>query len=126
MNARYGGLLSSLRDMLKWDAALSKGQILSQAKQDEVWSPIRLNNGLPVPYDHDGSAQNFKGHRLIEFGGGIWGFTTCMARFVDDRLTVIILTNQDSKPWGMCPAVAGLFDPAFDQAYAGVEPPTHS
>ena len=123
-NAANGGLLSSLRDMLRWDAALTNGRILSQARQDEVWSPLLLNNGLPVPYAHDWSAQNFKGHRLIEFGGGVWGFTTCMARFVDDHLTVIILTNQDSKPWDMCKAVAGLFNPAFDEAHAGAEPPT--
>ncbi len=112
-NAANGGLLSSLRDLLKWDAALTNGQILSQHHQDELWSPLVLNNGLPVPYEHDWHAQNFRGRRLIEFGGGAPGFTTCMARFVDDRLTVIILTNQDSKPWDMCKDVAGLIEPAL-------------
>jgi CubicO group peptidase (beta-lactamase class C family) len=112
-NAANGGLLSSLRDLITWDTALTNGQILSQARQDELWSPLFLNNGLPVPYEHDWHAQNFRGRRLIEFSGGIWGFTTCMARFVDDRLTIIILTNQDSKPWDMCKDVAGLVEPAF-------------
>lgn len=112
-NAANGGLLSSLRDLIKWDAALTSGQILSQRQQDELWSPILLNNGLPVPYEHDWHAQNFRGRRLIEFGGGVMGFTTCMARFVDDSLTVIILTNQDSKPWDMCKDVAGLVEPAL-------------
>jgi D-alanyl-D-alanine carboxypeptidase len=112
-NAANGGLLSSLRDQIKWDAALTSGQILSQAQQDELWSPLRLNNDLPVPYEHDWHAQNFRGHRLIEFAGGVPGFTTCMARFVDERLTVIILTNQDSKPWDMCKDVAGLVEAAL-------------
>ena len=33
-----------------------------------------------------------------------------MTRFVEDRLSVIILTNQDSKPWDMCKGVAGLVE----------------
>jgi hypothetical protein len=41
------------------------------------------------------------------------GFTTCMTRFVEDGLTVIILTNQDSKLWDMAKEVAGLVDPTF-------------
>ncbi len=112
-NAANGGLLSSLCDLIKWDAALTRGQSLSQTQQDEIWSPLLLNNGLPVPYEHDWHVQNFRGHRLIEFGGGNMGFTTCMTRFVAERLTVIILTNQDSKPWDMCKDVVGLVDPAF-------------
>ncbi len=36
-----------------------------------------------------------------------------MTRFVEDQLTVIILTNQDSKPWDICKDVAVLVDPAF-------------
>jgi len=114
-NAANGGLLSTLCDLLKWDAALTNGQILSQSTQDQLWSPLLLNNGLPVPYEHDWSVKTFRGHQFIEFAGGVWGFTTCMARFVEDRLTVIILTNQDSKPWDMCTDVAGLVEPALAQ-----------
>jgi len=112
-NAANGGLLSSLRDLLKWDAALTRGQLLSPRQQDELWSPLTLNNGSPLSAEDDWHAQNFQGHRLIEFGGGNMGFTTCLARFVDDGLSVIILTNQDSKPWDMCKEVAELVDPAF-------------
>lgn len=86
--AANGGLLSSLRDQIKWDAALASGQILSQTRQNQLWSPLLLNNGLPVPYEHDWHAQNFRDHRLIELGGGAPGFTTCMARFVDDGMTL--------------------------------------
>ena len=84
-------------------------QILSQATQDELWSPLILKNGRVVPW----MVQDFHGHKVIEFGGGYPGFTTCMTRFVDDRLTVIILTNQDSQPCELCKEVAGLVDPAF-------------
>jgi CubicO group peptidase (beta-lactamase class C family) len=39
-NAANGGLLSSLRDLVKWDAALTNGTILSPRQQDELWSPL--------------------------------------------------------------------------------------
>jgi hypothetical protein len=34
-----------------------------------------------------------------------------VGRFIDEHLTVIILTNQDSKPWDMCKEIASLVDP---------------
>ena len=88
---------------------MTNGQILSQRQQDELWSPLILPNGEVAP----GVVQDFRGHKLLNFAGGAFGFTTCMARFVDDGLTVIILTNQDSKPWDMCKEVAVLVEPAF-------------
>jgi CubicO group peptidase (beta-lactamase class C family) len=108
-NAANSGLLSSLRDLIKWDAALTSGQLLSRRQQDELWAPVRLLNGEMIPW----TGEEFCGHKLVEFGGGWFGFTTCMMRFVDDRLTVIILINQDSKLWDMCKDLAGLVDPAF-------------
>ena len=110
-NGANGSLLSTLRDLIKWDAALDTEQIVKRSSMDTPWSPIILRNGLPVPYEHDWSVQNYHGHKLIGLNGGIFGFTTSVSRFVDDNLTVIILTNQDSKPWDMCKAVAGLCDP---------------
>lgn len=62
-NAANGGLFSTLRDLIKWDAALTNEVILSQRQQDELWSPLILNNGLPVPYEHDWHVQRLRGHR---------------------------------------------------------------
>jgi hypothetical protein len=81
----------------------------SRRQQDELWTPLILPNGEIVPW----TVEAFHGHKLVEFGGGWFGFTTCMTRFVENGLTVIILTNQDSKLWDMCKDLAGLVDPAF-------------
>ncbi|MEZ4861006.1 MAG: serine hydrolase domain-containing protein [Caldilineaceae bacterium] len=108
-NAANGGLLSTLSDLIKWDAALTNGTILSHRQQEELWSPLILPDGEVA----SGPVQNFRSHKLFNFAGGAFGFTTCMARFVEDGLTVIILTNQDSKPWDMCKDVAVLVEPAL-------------
>jgi D-alanyl-D-alanine carboxypeptidase len=113
-NGANGSLLSTLRDLIKWDAALTSEQILKRPSLDTWWSPVILNNGLPVPYEHDWCVQTYAGHKLVAFGGGVFGFTTSVSRFVDDHLTIIILTNyDDSKPWDMCKAVAGMYEPTL-------------
>jgi hypothetical protein len=36
------------------------------------------------------------GHKLVQHGGSLPGFRAQLARFVDDKLTVIVLTNADN------------------------------
>ena len=75
-----------------------------------------LEHGVPATSDGEfvpGVVQDFRSHKLLNFAGVYVGFTTCMTRFVEDGLTVIILTNQDAKPWELCREMAGLVDPAL-------------
>jgi hypothetical protein len=49
------------------------------------------------------------GHKLIEHGGAWQGFTCDISRFVDDGLTVVVLTNfSGAHPGVIAHAVAGL------------------
>jgi hypothetical protein len=50
---------------------------------------------------------------VIQHGGAWQGFTTFIARYVDDGLTVVVLTNLDSghsNPGKIAHAVAGSYD----------------
>jgi CubicO group peptidase (beta-lactamase class C family) len=111
-NGANGSLLSSLADLIIWDAALRTGRILPQAVLERMWTPATLRNGTPAHFGLGWELGQHRGHRLVEHGGGLPGFTTSLARFVDDDLTIIILTNQDSKPWDMARAVAELYQSA--------------
>jgi hypothetical protein len=56
------------------------------------------------------------GHRLIEHSGSWQGFTTGISRYLDDKLTVVALTNLDSlhsRPMDIIHGVAGLYEPAL-------------
>jgi hypothetical protein len=54
------------------------------------------------------------GRRLIEHSGAWQGFTTNISRYVDDRVTVIALTNlAGGSPVGVCHGVAELVEPAL-------------
>lgn len=112
-NGANGSLLSTLTDILKWDAALSTSGILSQSVLAQMWTQVILTNGISAPAGYGCEIEDYHGHKLIASNGGIPGFTSSLSRFISDHLTIIILTNQDSKPWDMCQAVAGLYKPAI-------------
>ena len=111
-NGANGSLLSSLADLITWDAALRTGKILNRGVLDRMWEASRLTSGEAVPYGLGWELGEHSGHRLAEHGGGIPGFTTSFVRFLDADLTVIILTNQDAKPWDVARAVADLYESA--------------
>ena len=60
-----------------------------------MWTPVKLNDGTSHPYGFGWQLDSFKGRRLVHHSGGMTGFRTKFARFVDDRLTIIVLMNLD-------------------------------
>jgi D-alanyl-D-alanine carboxypeptidase len=109
-----GGLLSSVLDLAKWDAALYGEDILMQASLKQMWTPTQLGDGGAKNYGFGWDVEEQQGHRRIGHSGGVPGFETHIARFVDDSLTIIILTNlSGSNAWGMSGDVAGMYESAL-------------
>jgi CubicO group peptidase (beta-lactamase class C family) len=109
-----GALYTNVLDMAKWDGALTAGTLLSKASYAEMYTPVRLTSGNTYPYGFGWSFANINGHPVIEHDGAWQGFSTDIARFVDDKLTVIVLANLDSShanPWKIGQAVAALYVP---------------
>ena len=89
-----GGLVSTVADLAKWDAALYGEQILSQARLQEMWTPFVLNDGTATDRGLGWAMSDHEGHRQIHHGGLLPGFAANISRFVDDGLSVIVLTNS--------------------------------
>ena len=107
-----GSLYFSILDMAKWDAALYTEKLLKRSSLEQMWTVTKLNNGQPNA-DHYGFAwdiENIHGHRLIEHGGAWQGFKTHISRYVDDKLTVVVLANlAQADPGRICQHVAELY-----------------
>lgn len=91
-----GSLYFSVLDLAKWDAALYTEKLLKSSSLEQMWTVAKLSNGQPNP-DHYGfgwSIEEKKGHRVIGHGGSWQGFKTHISRYVDDKLTVVLLINQ--------------------------------
>jgi len=114
-----GALYTNVLDMAKWDAALDAEKLLKKGSLDRMWSAVRLNDGKTAPYGFGWDVTEVNGHRLIEHGGAWQGFTSQISRYVDDRFTVIVLTNLDSEhsqPDKIAHNLATLYNPALTPA----------
>lgn len=107
-----GAFLSTATDMAKWDAALYSARILSAATREQMWTPIKLKDGSTASYGFGWFIDEVNGHRRVYHYGSQPGFKTMFVRYLDEKLTVIILTNLSS---GDAPriaqAVAGFYIP---------------
>jgi CubicO group peptidase (beta-lactamase class C family) len=90
-----GAFLSTILDLAKWDAALYTNEVLNEASRRQMWTPVTLNDGRSHPYGFGWHVASLAGRKAVYHGGGLPGFASHYARFVDDGLTIIVLTNID-------------------------------
>jgi CubicO group peptidase (beta-lactamase class C family) len=111
-----GALYTNVLDLAKWDAALYTEKLLKKSSFDQMWTPVKLNSGKTSPYGFGWRVTEVNGHRLLEHGGAWQGFTMHILRYVDDKLTTIVMTNLDSghsNPSKIAQGVAALYVPAL-------------
>jgi D-alanyl-D-alanine carboxypeptidase len=107
-----GAFLSSVMDLAKWDALLYREGVLSEATRRLMWSPVALNNGTSHPYGFGWELNPLNGRQRVHHGGGLPGFQSEFARYVADRLTVIVLINlDDADVEGIADGVAAFYLP---------------
>jgi CubicO group peptidase (beta-lactamase class C family) len=107
-----GSLYFSILDLAKWDAALYTERLLKRSSLDQMWTVTPLRDGKPNPghYGYGWVIEVNDRHRVIEHDGQWQGFETQISRYVDDELTVVVLTNLDSaKPDRIAHGVASIY-----------------
>jgi D-alanyl-D-alanine carboxypeptidase len=112
----FFGIWSTLDDVAAWDASLRHSTLLKPASLEQMWTPAKLDNGqyarvLGEQYGFGFELANLRGHRVVGHGGASG---TYILRFVDEPLTVIVLTNLDiGAGWHhvfLARAIAGEWD----------------
>lgn len=94
-----GGFFSTSSDMIRWDKAmLEKKIILKKESWDLLWTPFIKVSDKPESktfYGFGWFVDEYKSHQLVMHGGANTGFRSHYDRFVNDGLSVIVLTNTD-------------------------------
>lgn len=121
------GLISSVTDLARWDAALYRNNLLTDSSRAQMGSPVKLSDGVTRAYGFGWLLEEVNGHKLLYHNGNRVDTSTFIGRFVDDKLTVIVLTNlSDANPTRIGRYIAGLYlpalKPAANQAIADTEP----
>jgi CubicO group peptidase (beta-lactamase class C family) len=107
-----GALYFSILDLAKWDAALYTEKLLKRSSLEQMWTVAKLNNGQPNSgqYGFGWFIETKNGHHLVEHEGAWQGFKSQISRYVDDKLTVVVLANLDeAQPAAIADHVAEMY-----------------
>jgi D-alanyl-D-alanine carboxypeptidase len=115
----FAGILSTVGDLVKWDAALRDRTLLKPESFEAMWTPAKLNDGTDAvlfgeAYGFGWTLGELRGHRTVEHAGASG---TYILHFLDDSLTIIVLTNLEgpccSQPAVLARGIAGLVRPQY-------------
>lgn len=91
-----GGLLTTVGDLLRWNAFLDKpselpgGQALAAALQ----TPGHLSNGAPLEYALGLEVTRDHGRRLVSHSGSTGGYKTWLGRYPDEGVSIAVMCNN--------------------------------
>lgn len=118
-----GSLYLTAHDLALWDLALYQNLPLNLGEKTLSWTPVKLNDGSSFNYGYGWFLSDTNGHKNIEHSGSWQGFTTQISRYVDDQLSVIVLTNRSgANPKRIADLIAGEMIPALKIKPAPVIP----
>jgi len=87
-----GALYSTAEDLLKWDQGLYGESVLARASIETMLAPHAAG------YGYGWAVDTLYGRDYVYHGGFLDGFNCTMDRWLDDRLCVIVLSNEDLAP----------------------------
>jgi CubicO group peptidase (beta-lactamase class C family) len=91
------GLLSTVRDLAKYDAAVDRHAFLGEAMQARAWTPFLSNAGEPLAQGLGWFVTDYRGTRLVwHFGHWGTGFSAMYLKISARRLTLVMLTNNEA------------------------------
>ncbi len=112
-NTAEGSLYFTVEDLAKWDEALEARKLISRASYEQMWTPVKLNNGTTAPYGFGWRiAKTDSGQGVVEHGGAWQGFASYIVRYPDDRLIVAVLCNRAGASASyIAKCIAGFYVP---------------
>ena len=119
-----GELAMPAEDLAKWDISIINHKLLQPASYREFETEVLLTNGLGTRYGLGVEVSLEFGRREISHSGEVSGFTSENDVFPDDRVAVVVLTNEDASEAaaavakGIAPLLLENDDPATPEKLA--------
>jgi len=91
------GLISTVLDLAKYDAALDRHLLMKKQTQERAWTNFVSNSGKRLPYGFGWFVEDYRGTKLIWHGGN-WGtgFSAIYVKVPERNLTLIVLSNSEA------------------------------
>jgi CubicO group peptidase (beta-lactamase class C family) len=119
-----GELAMPAEDLAKWDISIINQKLMQPASYRDFETEVLLKNGLGTRYGLGVDIRSELGHRSLSHGGEVSGFTAENVVFPDERVAVVVLTNQDAADAsgaiakGIEPLLLASADPATAEKLA--------
>jgi CubicO group peptidase (beta-lactamase class C family) len=111
-----GALVTTVVDLAKWDAAVAGRRLLRPASYELMWTPTIFARGGTSRYALGWEVRPYRTRPRQSHGGAITGFSTFVARYPADKVTVIALVNQTGGAGqAIANAVAEIYIPALKE-----------
>jgi len=91
-----GELAMPARDLAKWDISIIDRKLMKPSSYKQLETDVLLKSGLATRYGLGVGISMQAGHRALSHGGEVSGFTSENIVFPDERVAVVVLTNQDA------------------------------
>lgn len=105
-----GGLYTTLDDLRKWDANFYTKQVGGDALHALMHTRGVLTGGDTLPYAFGINVGERRGLRVVEHGGSLMGYKAYLARYPDQRFSVLLTCNLGAiDPGPLAHAVAEVF-----------------
>jgi len=88
-----GAVCATATDLLKWQAALDGGRVLSTSSVELMRRPTTLADGTAIDYGLGTRLGSLDGHRVLGHTGSGGGFNAALESFPADGLTIAIVMN---------------------------------
>ena len=91
------GLLSTVRDMARYDIAIDRYVLLKKETQEKAWTPFVSNDGQRLPYGLGWFVTDYHGLQLV-WHSGQWGtgFSAMYVKVPEKHLSVVMLANSEA------------------------------
>lgn len=104
-----GGLLTTVGDFLKWEAAMQTGAGPWGAVRDSLQRSMRLNEGTGITYALGVGVSTWRGIPAVSHTGSTGGYRAALYRYPEQNLAVALLCNLGSiNPGTTAQRVAAL------------------
>ena len=98
--------------MIAWDKGIREKAVLKPESWKKTFTPAPLKSGKTYPYGFGWFVDEERGQLRHHHGGAWQGFKTYIARYLEDDLTVILLTNLgEAEPDVFTDAIAAAINP---------------
>lgn len=92
-----GGLYSTVEDIYRWDQALYTEQLISKELLDDMFTPyVTAPSFGDMEYGYGWLIGKSFDNQIVWHPGEIEGFATDIDRYIDDKVTIIVLSNRDT------------------------------